>query len=76
MVSLVLYFYFFIVGTRIRLVSSSDVPTISSGSIQMWLNNEWLTLCYAPNTTDIGEVACKQLGFTGLHDLTTDYTSL
>ena len=45
------------------------------GNIQMLLNNEWWTLCYDPRT-EAGVVACRQLGFSGLQDLTLDHNNM
>ena len=69
-------FYIFITASHIRLISSNGEPNVSSGNIQILLNNQWWTLCYSPTITDIGAVVCKQLGFAYLEDLTTDYNNM
>ena len=60
-------------GSLMRLVSSDGTtPNVSDGNLQMFINNEWVTLCYSPSETDMVDAACKLLGYPGWQDLRFD----
>ena len=56
-----------------RLISSDGTPNVSEGNLQMFINNEWMTLCYSPRETDMVDAACKILGYPGWQDLRIDH---
>ena len=56
-----------------RLISSDGTPSVSEGNLQMFINNEWITLCYSPIETDIVDAAGVLLGYPGLLELRIDH---
>ena len=55
-----------------RLISSDGTPSVSEGNLQMFINNEGMTLCYSPSETDMVDAACQLLGYPKLQDLRFD----
>ena len=58
-----------------RLISSDGTPSISEGNLQIFINNEWMTLCFSPSETDMVDAACKLLGYPGLQELRIDHNN-
>ncbi|XP_063951094.1 soluble scavenger receptor cysteine-rich domain-containing protein SSC5D-like isoform X2 [Lytechinus pictus] len=50
----------------LRLV---DGETDNEGRLELFLNNEWGTVCDDEFDIDDGEVACRQLGYPGVHSV-------
>ena len=53
----------YLIGGSLRLVSSSSTYGNSAGRLEVYLNNEWGTVC--DNSFDFADadVACHQLGY-------------
>ena len=49
--------------TAVRLVDGGT-GFLSSGTVEVYLNNEWGTICYDGITRTEADTICQQLGYT------------